>query len=365
MKTSISFLLCIALACLTITRAESQGTSIQVVCKPCKNQNISLRIQDLFSEYTLTQAESRLTNEGIGSLNVQLADSVLAIVQFGDSSQPEQDSVVRVYLVPDQTLKLTLDEVGVSFEGELSAVNQYLADSRQIAKVVLDRAGILSEKVRELPAGEKENLLYSFGNEFKPLHLQVRQDDRVPEKLKEIIIADNDFLVRWRKSYLGGIDWEKVKARSSYEAPDFLATLPLNPAYIKANMDWYRRVIDYEIMTGLHGPIYMALQKDGKEKNKDTLALLAERAIERNPRLANLREFLVAAHTAKYLDDFGLTPGISQVFEKFKKDFPSSPFTSRLETIVDQYQDLGEGKEAKDFTATNASGKEIKLSDLK
>lgn len=365
MKSNYNFLLSIALACLSLTRGESQGTSIQVECKPCKYQKVTLRIQDLFSEYTLVRAESQLTDAGMGTLKVELADSVLALIQFGDSPQPKQDSVVRVYLMPDQNLKLTLHEAGVSFEGELSAVNQYLADSRQIAKVVFDRASSLSGKIRELPAGEKEKLLYSFGDEFKPLHLQIREDNRVPQKLKELIIADNDFLVRWRESYLRGVDWETVKTRSSYEASDFLATLPINPAYIQANMDWYRRVIDYEMMTSLHGPIFMALQKEGKEKNLDTLAILSEKAIYRNPRLAPIREFLIARHITRYLEDFGLTTGISQVFENFKHEFPNTPFSLRLEAIIDQYLDLGEGKVAKDFTATDASGKEMKLSDFK
>ncbi|WP_247233611.1 TlpA disulfide reductase family protein [Telluribacter sp. SYSU D00476] len=164
---------------------------------------------------------------------------------------------------------------------------------------------------------------------------------------------------------LAGPDIKKLKEESSYEATSFLKELPINASYVKANLDAYRRVIDFEISNNLTGLIYYTLEKDGKTTNKDTLLVLIDKAIRSNARLAPIREFLLAKNTHLSLTDYGLRPSVIQQFTQFTEEYPNSPYTPTLEAIFDKYYEVGEGKEAKDFTAIDPNGKEIRLSDLK
>jgi thiol-disulfide isomerase/thioredoxin len=84
-----------------------------------------------------------------------------------------------------------------------------------------------------------------------------------------------------------------------------------------------------------------------------------------NTHTAPIREYLLAINLKRLLRESGATPAITQIFDRFKGSYPDSRYTATLTREIDKYQELGEGKEAKDFIATYPDGKEFRLSDLK
>lgn len=205
----------------------------------------------------------------------------------------------------------------------------------------------------------------SFSKRFVPLHEAITNDSRLTAEQKEILIDQNKLMVQWIIKGLEGSDWDKLKEGSSYEVPSFLSELPVKPDYLASVMDSYRRVIDFEIRTHLVGSIYYALEKDGKATNEDTLLLLTDQALRGNTRLAPIREFLLAKNISRSFIDYGLRPQNFQNFIRFKKEYPNSSYLPPLETIIGKHKELGEGTEARDFTATDANGNTFRLSDLK
>ncbi|GAB3169389.1 hypothetical protein GCM10027291_19770 [Telluribacter humicola] len=327
-------------------------------------QKASVSLEDLFTGGTSILAEANIDASGLATLDIPLNDTLLTIAQIGPGEMGK-DSVYNLFLVPDQPLKLTITESGLHFEGKLSVVNQYLYRSHKIAGKVLDKASAIVSQFSSMPKEEQNKFKANFGTEFTTLHKAIKEDKRILVSLKDFIINNNNFLVQLRKNWLGGLNHEAIEKASSYDAPTFLQNIPIKASYLKANMALYRSVIDYEMIAHLHGSIYFALKKDGKEKDTDRLISLTEEVIKTNQRIAPIREFVLAYNFVKLLRDYGLTASVAQLYSNFKVEYPSSTYLSSLEPIVEQYNDLAEGKPAKDFVATDKHGNEVRLSDFK
>ncbi|WP_247236572.1 TlpA disulfide reductase family protein [Telluribacter sp. SYSU D00476] len=343
---------------------QKPTTQVVINCKTCVGQKASVSVEDLFTGGTSKLAEAVINPSGLATLNIPLTDTLLTIAKIGPGEMG-QDSVYTLFLVPDQTLKLTMTGSETLFEGELSVMNQYLYQSHMVAGKVLDKASAVVSQFRNMSKEEQKKFKATFGAEFSPLHQAIRNDKLVPAPLKEFIIDNNTFLVQWRRSWLGGLDHDAIEKESGYNAPAFLQNLPIKASYLKANMGMYRSVIDYEIITNLHGSLYFALKKDGQEKNTDSLIYLTEKAIKSNRRIAPIREFVQAYNFVKLLSDYGLRPSVAQLYANFREEYPNSPYLSNLAPIVERYNDLAEGKPAKDFVATDKHGNEVRLSDFK
>jgi len=111
--------------------------------------------------------------------------------------------------------------------------------------------------------------------------------------------------------------------------------------------------------------IFLSLKKDGKEADKDTLVLLIDKAIRNNTRTLLIREYLLAKNIFRKIKKYGISSNVRQIFDEFKKDYPSSEYTSVLEEEYDKDAALGEGMIAKNFKADNIDGNKFALEQLK
>ncbi|HEV7348273.1 TlpA disulfide reductase family protein [Telluribacter sp.] len=339
-------------------------TKVLIDCSFCTGQKIAANVTDLFSNGFSKLVETEADAAGQATLNVPATDPLLAYITVGPGVLG-QDSVYRLYLEPNQVLKLTIEQDKIHYSGKLSAVNEYLLESEKITNKVWDEANAIAGQFRKFSKEEQEKVLISFNKRYSSLHQTITNDSRLSAQQKDIIIANNQLLILWKIKGLEGANIKKLKEESSHEVTSFLNGLPVKASYLKANMDTYRRVIDLEIRNHLFGSIYYALEQDGKEKNEDTLLLLKDKAIRSNTRLAPIKEFLLAKNISWDLNDYGLKPQVIQNFTKFREEYPTSPYISSLESKLDEHYDLAEGKEARDFAATDINGKEVRLSDLK
>ncbi len=201
-----------------------------------------------------------------------------------------EDSVYHLYMEPNQDLKLKIEEGKVTFEGGPGLVNQYLYELSIVTKRVMALANSMAGRFRKFSSEEQDAVVESFSSHYRPLHQAIAEDDRIPAGIKEYLTEDNHFLVQWRVAGLRGTDWNKIEKESSYDAPLFFKNIPVRASYLKANMDTYRRIIDYEIAANLQGSVYLSLKRDGKEKNEDTLALISDQIIRRHTPTAPIRE---------------------------------------------------------------------------
>lgn len=336
-----------------------QSSKVQIECQSCIDQEITANRTDLFSNDGIVLYESKIDLSGTAILNIPMSHPILLFIKIG------QDSIYHLYLEPEQLLKLKICQDKVTFEGELGHVNRYLYESSHVTRKVMDEASAISGRFRKLTKEEQNSIIESYNSYYKPLHQAITEDPLIPARIKEILLDNDRFLIRWRAVLLSGIDWKRIEDESSYDAPLFFRDSPIKAAYLKANLDSYRRIIDNEIAINLQGPIYLSLKKDGKQENEDTLALITDQIIRQHTPTLQIREFLLANNITRFLFDFGFKPRILDIFENFKKDYPNSEYIKAIETRLDKHFELAEGKNAKEFTAMDANGKIFHLSDLK
>jgi thiol-disulfide isomerase/thioredoxin len=361
-------------SCYTLALGQQNTPStaqILIDCDFCVGQKAAANVVDLFSNGFSRLAETEVDAAGKAAFILPVSGPLFAYITVG-TGLPEQDSLYRVYLEPDQVLKLRISNEKLEYTGKLSLANHYLDESRKVTNIVWDEANAISGQFKTFTREEKGMVAISFSKRFAPLHEAITNDSRLTAQQKEILIDQNKLLVQWKMKGMEGSDWDKLKEGSSYEVPSFLSELPVRPDYVSSFMDSYRRVIELEIRTHLVGSIFYALEKEGFTNEKvgmsrieDTLTLLTDRAIRANPRLAPIREFLLAKNINLSFIDFGFSPQLVQNFTKFKEEYPNSSYLPPLEMMVGNHMQLGEGTEARDFTATDANGHAFRLSDLK
>lgn len=361
----LSLLLFACCFTLGFGQQNTQPTAqVLIDCNFCAGQKAAANVVDLFSNGFSKLAETRIDAAGKAAFTLPVTGPLFAYITVG-TGVPGQDSLYRVYLEPNQVLKLRIENEKVVYSGKLSPVNQYLYDSWKITKIVGDEANAMAGQFSKFTREEQGMVAVSFNKRFVPLHEAITNDSRLTTEQKEILIDQNKLMVQWKMKGMEGSDWDKLKEGSSYEVPSFLSELPVKPDYVSSFMDSYRRVIDFEIRTHLVGSIYYALEKDGKATNEDTLLLLTDQALRGNTRLAPIREFLLAKNLSMSFTNYGLIPQAIQNYNRFKKEYPNSSYLPPLETIIGKHKQLGEGTEARDFTATDANGNAFRLSDLK
>lgn len=337
---------------------------VQVNCSACIGQKATVDTPDLISYGTVKLAESRIDSTGRCTLKVPVSGPLFATILLGEGTVPGQDSVYRLYLEPDQDLTLTIQGTP-TFQGQLGVANQYLYESNRITRSVNDRVNELVGTFRKLPAEEQQKIQDAFGAQLKPLHRTISEDARISQKVKELLIEDGAFYVQERRSNMVARNMKELEQQATYEASSFFQTIPVNPEWLAMNMYNYAALLNDRVKFDLDLAIYYALKKEGKEKNTDTLAILMEKAILKNARTAPIREYLLAINIKRMLREFGPTPTIPQLFDRFKSLYPDSRYTATLDREFEKYQELDEGKEAKNFIATYPDGKEFRLSDLK
>ncbi len=361
-------------SCCTLALGQPNTPStaqVQIDCDFCAGQKAAANVIDLSSDGFSRLAETEVDAAGQAAFTLPVTGPLFAYITVG-LGVPGQDSRYRVYLEPNQVLKLRITNEKMEYTGKLSPANQYLDDSWKIMDIVGDEANAMVGQFRKFTREEQEMVAVSFNKRFVPLHEAITNDNRLTAEQKEILIDQNKLMVLWRIKALEGSDWDKLKEESSYEVPSFLSELPVRPAYLSSFMDSYRKVIELEIRTHLVGSIFYALEKEGFTNEKvgmsrieDTLILLTDRAIRGNTRLAPIREFLLAKNINLSFIDFGFRPQLVQNFTKFKEEYPNSSYLPPLETIIGKHKQLGEGTEARDFTATDANGNTFRLAELK
>ncbi|MPR33505.1 TlpA family protein disulfide reductase [Salmonirosea aquatica] len=368
MKTILrtaAFCLFFLLSSLGFSQTNRNSTALlQINCPACIGQKATVNTMDLISMNEVKLVESRLDSMGRCTLEVPVSGPLLAFILLGESTVPGQDSVYHLYLEPDQDLTLTIQGTP-TFQGQLGVANQYLYESSRITRLVNDQANKLVDTFRNLTAQEQQKIQDAFGTEFKPFHRTISEDTRISQKAKEMLIQDGEFYVQERGLNFLDRSPEKLEQEGTYEASLFFQTIPVKPEWLAMNMYNYGALLNKRVKFDLDLAIYYALKKEGKEKNTDTLAILMEKAILENTRTAPIREYLLAINIKRMLREFGATPTITQLFDRFKNLYPDSRYTATLDREFDKYQGLGEGKEAKDFIATYPDGKEFRLSDLK
>jgi len=352
--------------CANASNPLDSTARVQINCKSCTGQEIIANTAEIISNATIQLAASRIDSSGYATIDIPLVDSCLLFITIGqDLTQNQEGLVYDLYLEPKQTLEITIETDGTHFAGALAVVNEYLHESKKVARLVMDQANNLAGRFSKLSSDEKNHFKDTYGTQFNLMHERISKDARIPDRLKTLVISYNEILVQWRKSFIVRMSSEEMKEKSGYDAPHFLEEIPVNPLFLTSRMDLYARLIDGEIESGLHPPIYLALEKDNKAQNTDTLVFLSEKAIQESERAKPIREFLRAKNIAYWLKSVGFTPLVNRLFTDFQKAYPNSSYSSGLRSMFDQYSDLAEGKAAKDFTATDSQGKEFHLSDLK
>lgn len=270
----------------------------------------------------------------------------------------------RLYLEPDQDLTLILQGTP-SFQGELGVANQYLYESNRITRSVNDRVNELVGKLTKLSAEEQQKIRKNFDSELAPLHRAVAEVTRIAQKVKELLIQDSEIYVHERGLNMVARSMEKLEKQATYAASSFFQTIPIKPEWLAANMYSYASLLDDRMNYDLDWAMYFALKKGGEEGNKDSLVVLVEKLLLENTRTAPIREYLLAKNVMRNLGGYGLTPLVPQLYDRFKSLYPDSRYTATLDREFEKYQELDEGKEAKDVVATYPDGKEFRLSDLK
>jgi thiol-disulfide isomerase/thioredoxin len=358
-------LLLVCCSTLALGRQNTPPTAqVLIDCNFCAGQKAIANVVDFFSNDFSKLAETQVDAAGQATFTLPVTGPLFAYITVGPGV-PGQDSLYRVYLEPSQVLHLRIRNEKVEYTGKLSPVNQYLYDSWKITKIVGDEANAMAGQFSKFTREEQGMVAVSFNKRFVPLHGAITNDSRLTAEQKEILIDQNKLMVQWKIKGLEGSDWDKLKEGSSYEVPSFLNELPVRPAYVSSFMDLYRRVIDFEIRTHLVGSIYFALEKEGKATNEDTLLLLTDRALRGNTRLAPIREFLLAKNLSMSFTNYGLRPQAIQNYNRFKKEYPNSSYLPPLEMMVGKHMKLGDGTEARDFTAMDINENAFRLSDLK
>jgi len=338
---------------------------MQVNCPACIGQKVTVKTLDLISMNEVKLVESRFDSTGQCRLKVPVSGPLFSFISIGEGTVPDQDSVYWLYLEPDQDLMLTLGQGTPTFQGKLGIANQYLYESNRITRSVNDQANELVDTFRNLPAEEQQKIRNDFGAQLKPLHRTISEDARISQEVKELLIQDGTLYVLEWGSNMVARNIKKLEEQATYEASSFFQTVPVNPKWLAMNMYNYAALLNSRVKFDLDLAIYYALKKEGKEKNTDTLAILMEKAILKNARTTPIREYLLAINIKRMLREFGATPTITQLFDRFKNLYPDSRYTATVDREFDKSQELGEGKDAKDFIATYPDGKEFRLSDLK
>lgn len=368
MKTMLrpsAFLLFFFLSGFGFSQTKPASTALlRVNCEACIGQKATVDTPDLISFGVLDLIESRIDSTGHCTLKVPVSGSLFATIQLGEGTVPGQDSVYRLYLEPDQDLTLTIQGTP-TFQGQLGVANQYLYESNRITRSVNDRVNELVGKLTKLPAEEQQKIRENFNSELVPLHRAIAEDTRIAQKVKELLIQNGEIFVRERGLNIVARSMEKIEKQATYEASSFFQTIPVKPEYLAANMYSYASLLDDRMNYDLDWAMYFALKKGGEEGNKDSMVVLVEKLLLENTRIAPIREFLLAINVVRNLRGYGLTPLIPQLYDRFKKMYPDSRYMATLDREFDKYQELDEGKDAKDIIAIYPDGKEFRLSDLK
>ena len=337
---------------------------VQVNCPACIGQKATVSTLNMIRYGVEKLVESRIDSTGRCTLKVPVSGPLFTTIVLGEGTVPGQDSVYRLYLEPDQDLTLTIQGTP-TFQGELGVANQYLYESNRITRSVNNRVNELVGKFTKLSTEEHQKIRKDFDSELTPLHRAIAEDTCIAQKVKELLIQDSEIFVHERGLNMVARSMEKIEQQATYEAASFFQTIPVKPEYLAANMYSYASLLDDRMNYDLDWAMYYALKKGGEEGNKDSLVVLVEKLLLENPRTAPIREYLLAKNVMRNLGGYGLTLLVPQLFDRFKSLYPDSRYTATLDREFDKYQELDEGKDAKDFIATYPDGKEFRLSDLK
>jgi len=346
-------------------QSDTNTAIVKISCKDCIGKVAVLGKGDLILNSIITLDKTSFDSAGLCTLRIPLSHPSLAFLNIIGEPQDSSNSQYYLYLEPSKMLTAKIEGNLITFNGKLTIPNKYLNEYKLISKKTLEFANNFILNRKNKSQEDKLNAAKYISIQFDSLNLLIQQNSQLSKNQKEILLSNNKFFAAWKSANIQGTNWKQVERESSYSPELFLHNIPISKTFLNANMDNYRLVIDQEIKVNFLGKIYFALKKDGKEKFEDSLALISDSIIRSNIRLSPIKEFLLASNISIFLKDFGINKQVEANFNSFKSDYPVSKYLSSLESELDKYYALSEGKPISDFIMADTSGNELKLSDLR
>lgn len=350
-------------------KKESDSVTLAIFAPSYAKTEAKILITNVINVHDSILAAVSLDSTGAGSLKFKLTQPTFAILMLPGRWNP-------VYFEPGDNLVVRVGETNAQptrYSGQGSEANNYISQTAAI-RFNIENAQRSNQNMK---VAEIVSRLDTLKRELLDFHQHYRDSVPLPVALAALLEKRNEIMLL---SEIQRAGWNLKARTGASEVPaalNVVGKIPVDSSLLQLAL------IDYILLHQLNMELeyYMPLSATPSlEKEKVSGSLNDEELLEKCKREFPpavkkmidgqnqplfLKEFQNAKNVNYWMATFGLTPSVDSLYRQFKREFPSSVYTSTLQSQFNQWMALSPGRPAPDFSGFTTDGKKVALSDLK
>lgn len=353
----------IILTCfLSCEKKSTNKVRISVKLDSSKNARIDVVTHNLLNMDTLLLATSTLDSNGTGTIELDIASPVFAVVESSNQFIP-------VYISPGDKLVITPDsnktKKSIHYAGDGASVNKFLRstlDAQQQCELSNNKYIIDINEDAEF-----FTRMDSLRKTLKNLAASLESDKTVDQQTLTVMKIRNKmieyyFIQKFTQARYGFyLDDPAIPA--ALLGP--IKKLPQDSLALATNMYEYGIILSSYLQTGIYPKVEEQTKDLDPRSVEGKFPEIADSLIQKQSFSKPLKDHFRAANINFLVRMEGLSPELQKLVNGFYKEINAPTYVATLKKSFAMWESIGPGKPAPDFTGQTADGKKLSLSSLK
>lgn len=327
---------------------RSQGT---IMIKYVPKSNVLLhQIRPITVNSNLLSGDSTDAN-GIAWITNETSSPILGYISLDGYRFP-----IPLYLENGMSNEINVLPDTVSIQGSGRSINSYLYLSGLSYRS-------FRKNTKGIDSASKKNAIIQLDRDFDVIAGLVNSDQDMSARHKEIVIANNSFLLADLQGNMKYQLRNNSFLRQYLGDSIILSKLTIRPDFLDMGMESYTYLLHHKLRTDFFDPTFNNLLKAGVSEN--SIALKVDSIIRKSDISVFTKDYLLAKSYLYFLDQQGLTSQIKKGIDIYLKEDGRISYREELNERIFDLNGLQSGKKLPAFLARDLTGQSVELLQFK